>query len=106
LTVDLLTMAATSAVTLAEVQSKLVGRDLDPDEAWEAALSRIRDVMAFTAEHARITGDLAAQTGALGLSLGDRACLAFALALKAPVYTADKSWKKLKVSVRIHFIRG
>jgi ribonuclease VapC len=55
---------------------------------------------------ARITGDLAAQTGALGLSLGERACLAFALALKAPVYTADKSLKKLKVSVRIHFIRG
>ena len=38
-----------------------------------------------------------AQTRALGLSLGDRACLALGLALKAPVYTADKSWKKLKV---------
>jgi ribonuclease VapC len=49
---------------------------------------------------------LAAQTRALGLSLGDRACLALGLALKAPVYTADKSWKKLKVSVRIHVIRG
>jgi PIN domain nuclease of toxin-antitoxin system len=48
---------------------------------------------------------LVAQTRALGLSLGDRACLALGLALKAPVYTADKSWKKLKVNVRIHVIR-
>jgi len=27
------------------------------------------------------------------------------LALKAPVYTADRSWKKLKLGVRIHVIR-
>jgi PIN domain nuclease of toxin-antitoxin system len=37
--------------------------------------------------------------------LGDRVCLALGLALKVPVYTADKSWKKLKVNVRIHVIR-
>jgi len=46
-----------------------------------------------------------AQSRPLGLSLGDRACLALGLALKAPVYTADKSWKKLKVGARIHVIR-
>ncbi len=50
-------------------------------------------------------GDLVAQTSPLGLSLGDRACLALGLALKAPVYTADKSWKKVKVGARIHVIR-
>jgi PIN domain nuclease of toxin-antitoxin system len=106
LTLELLNMAVTSTVNLAEVYGKLVGRGLDPDQAWEATLSPIREVVTFTSEHARITGDLAAQTRALGLSLGDRACLALGLALKAPIYTADKSWKKLKVSVRIHVIRG
>jgi hypothetical protein len=40
---------------------------------------------------------LVAQTRPLGLSLGDRACLAIGLALKAPAYTADKSWKNVKV---------
>jgi ribonuclease VapC len=105
LTPELLSAAATSTVNLAEVHAKLVGRGLDPDEAWEATLSPIREAVAFTAEHARLTGDLAAQTRALGLSLEDRACLALGLALKAPVYTADQSWKKLKVSVRIHVIR-
>ena len=45
------------------------------------------------------------QTRALGLSLGDRACLALAVALNAPVYTADRTWKKLKLGTRIHVIR-
>ena len=35
-------------------------------------------------------------TRSLALSFRDRACLALALILKAPVYTADKSWKNLK----------
>jgi len=68
-------------------------------------LSPIREAVAFSSEHARLTGVLAAQTRALGLSLGDWACLALGLALKAPVYTADRTWKKLKISVRIHVIR-
>jgi ribonuclease VapC len=105
MTPELLSAAASSTVNLAEVHGKLVGRGLNADEAWEATLSPIREAVAFTSEHARLTGDLAAQTRALGLSLGDRACLALGLALKAPVYTADRSWKKLKVSVRIHVIR-
>jgi len=105
LTPQLLSTAASSTVNLAEVQSKLVHRGLSPDDAWEATLSPIREAMAFTAEHARTTGSLIADTRALGLSLGDRACLALALALKAPVYTADKSWKNLKLGIRIHVIR-
>jgi hypothetical protein len=40
---------------------------------------------------------MVAETRRHGLSLDDRACLALGLALKAPVYMADKSWKKLKV---------
>jgi len=105
LTSDLLSGAATSTVNLAEVQGKLVHRGLDPKDAWEAALSPIREAVAFTSEHARLTGKLVAQTRALGLSLGDRACLALGLALKAPIYTADQSWRKLRVDARIHVIR-
>lgn len=105
LTPELLSVATTSTVNLAEVHSKLVSRGLRPGDAWEAALSPIAEVAPFTAEHARLVGDLAAKTRALGLSLGDRACLALGLALKAPVYTADRLWNKVKVSVRIHVIR-
>jgi ribonuclease VapC len=105
LTVELLSGAICSTVNLAEVQTKLVGAGSDPDEAWEDALSPIRDVVPFTAEHARLAGGMVTQTRAFGLSLADRACLALGLALKAPVYTADKSWKQLKLGVRIHVIR-
>jgi len=105
LTPELLSGAVSSTVNLAEVHGKLVGRGINPDQAWEATLSPIREAMAFTAEHAEIAGTLITHTRALGLSLGDRACLALGLALRVPVYTADKSWKSLRVGVRIHVIR-
>jgi ribonuclease VapC len=105
LTAELLSTATASTVNLAEVQGKLVSRGLTPGDAWEATLSPIRDVTSFTAEHAEVAGNLIAEKRALGLSIGDRACLALGIALKAPVYTADKSWKKLKLGVAIHVIR-
>ncbi|HEV2104029.1 MAG TPA: type II toxin-antitoxin system VapC family toxin [Candidatus Acidoferrum sp.] len=104
-TPELLSGAIMSAVNLAEVHGKLVGRGVPPDGAWDAVVSLIREAVPFTPEHARLVGDLVAQTRPLGLSLGDRACLALGLALKAPVYTADKSWKKVKAGARIHVIR-
>lgn len=105
LTPDLLESAVSSTVNLAEVQTKLVKRGIDPDDAWEAVLSLIRESAPFTQEQARIAGDLVTQTSLLGLSLGDRACLALGLSLAAPIYTADRSWKNLKVGVRIHMLR-
>jgi ribonuclease VapC len=105
LTPEVLSVAVLSAVNAAEVHGKLVGRGLNSEAAWEATLSPINEIADFSAEQARITGDLIAETRRLGLSLGDRACLALGLALKAPVYTADRSWKALHLGVRIHAIR-
>ena len=105
LTPQLLSDAASSTVNLAEVQAKLIQRGLDPDEAWEATLTPIREAIDFTADHARLAGTLISQTRSLGLSLGDRACLALGLDLKAPVYTTDKAWKNLKLGLQIHVIR-
>src|ERR1017187_5899155 len=89
LTPEMLSSAAGSTVNLAEVHTKLVSRGGDPEEAWEDALSAVHDPIPFTAEHARIAGNLVTQTRRLGLSLGDRACLALGVALHAPVYTTD-----------------
>jgi PIN domain nuclease of toxin-antitoxin system len=105
LTPRLLSNAIVSTVNLAEVQSKLVSWGLDPDDAWDAATGPVRDSEPFTSEQARIAGDLVAKTRPLGLSLGDRACLALGIALGAAVYTADQSWKTLRLGVRIHLIR-
>jgi len=105
LTPQLLSAAISSTVNLAEVQSKLVSRGIKPDEAWEATISPIRESAVFTDEQAKIAGSLIARTSGFGLSIGDRACLALGIALKAPVYTADRSWKNLKLGVRIHLVR-
>lgn len=105
LTAELLSEAAASTVNLAEVHSKLVGRGGSQDDAWEHVMGLVREPVPFTTEQAKLAGDLVAQTQPLGLSLGDRACLALGITLKAPIYTADRSWKKLKIGALIHAIR-
>lgn len=105
LTPQLLADATSSTVNLAEVQSKLVSRGMEPEDAWEATVSPIREAAAFTTEQAKIAGSLITETSALGLSLGDRACLALGITLQAPIYTADRSWKNLRLGVRIHVVR-
>ena len=60
-----------------------------------------------------ICGDISIKTGKIskltqgyGLSLGDRACLATAIQLGLPVYTADKIWAELDLpNVKINLIR-
>lgn len=105
LTPEMLNSAVSSSVNVAEVHGKLVDWGLHSDDAWAATLSPIREVIDFSSEHARLAGDLIAKTRSHGLSLGDRACLALGLAMQAPVYTADRSWKNLKLGIRIYVVR-
>ncbi len=105
LTADVLNNAVISTVNLAEVQSKLVKNGYSPTVGWKDALELVSAVEPFTSDHARIAGDLIATTEKYGLSLGDRSCLALAIALKAPVYTTEQTWRHLKIGVPIHVIR-
>lgn len=102
---QLLANATASTVNLAEVQTKLVNSGWSPAQAWEDATSPIREIISFDSKQARIAGNLASDTKHLGLSLGDRACLALGLALDAPVYTTERIWKQLKLDVGVHVIR-
>lgn len=104
-TPDLLARATVSTVNLAEVQSKLVSSGWSFDDAWDDSTGLIGEILPFTADHAHLAGNLIAETRSLGLSLADRACLALGLDLKAPIYTADRSWKSLRVGLQIHLIR-
>lgn len=105
LTDDVLDIAVASTVNLAEVHTKLVRMNYDPDQAWEDALNLVNTAEPYTSEQAKIAGTLAAKTQHLGLSLGDRSCLALAIELKAEVYTTEKSWKQLKIGVPIRLLR-
>ena len=102
---ELLANATMSAVNISEAYGKLVGRGIRAEDAWEAVIAPIPEIVDFDTEQAKIAGWLQPQTRSLGLSLGDRACLALGIALKAPVYTADRAWKKLRLEVSIQVIR-
>lgn len=97
--------AVASTVNLFEVAAKLVRSGGNPDDAWGDALSSVREAVAFDEGQAHAAARLVTQTQPLGLSLGDRACLALALSRRAPVYTTDKAWKKLNLGIPIHIIR-
>ena len=45
------------------------------------------------------------QTRRLGLSLGDRACLALARTRGKPAVTADRAWAELDVDITVRLIR-
>jgi ribonuclease VapC len=105
LTDDIRNSAVASSVNMAEVQAKLVQNGWDPEQAWEDALTCIADVEGQTAAQAKLAGTLVLKTKACGLSLGDRSCMALAIALQAEVYTTERVWKNLKVGVPIHVIR-
>jgi PIN domain nuclease of toxin-antitoxin system len=102
---DLLENSMMSAVNVAEAHGKLVGIGIESEDAWEAVTASVPEIVDFDKEQAKIAGGLLPQTRSLGLSLGDRACLALGVVLKVPIYTADRAWKNLKVRVSIHVIR-
>jgi len=94
-----------STVNLAEAHGKLVSRGVPREDAWEGVISLASEVADFDRAQARLAGELVPQTQSLGLSLGDRACLALGMMLKAPVYTTDHAWKNLKLGIKIHVVR-
>ncbi len=60
LTAEILDRSVVSTVNLAEVQTKLIKKGFESEEAWWAAVHLVVAVEPFTADHARIAGDLIA----------------------------------------------
>ncbi len=97
--------AAISAVNVAEVAGKLAERGsarLDIRSALEALML---DVVEFDELLAIEAGVLRATTRHVGVSLGDRACLATAIRLGLPVVTADRAWATLDLPIEVILIR-
>lgn len=102
---EIISFSVISSVNLAEAHSKLVMKGIPANDAWEAIMAPIGEVADFNPHHAKRAGGLILQTRHLGLSLGDRACLALAIELGVPVYTADRVWSQLDLGIPIHVIR-
>lgn len=97
--------AAISAVNVAEVIAKLAAEHAPDDDAVETVEALRLDVVAFDIEQAGAVGVLRRRTARSGLSLGDRACLHLGRLLDREVLTADRSWAKLDIGVRVRVIR-
>lgn len=52
-----------------------------------------------------IASELDRSGRALGLSLGDRCCLALAMVYDLPVLTADRAWAQLRLGLKIELLR-
>ncbi len=87
--------ACISAVNLAEVVSKLSERGMPAADARQAVEGMGVEVVPFDDEQAQLTGALRPATRLLGLSLGDRACLALAQLRSIPAVTADRAWQQV-----------
>jgi PIN domain nuclease of toxin-antitoxin system len=97
--------AVIGSVNLAEVVTKLVQWGAPADRVAERLADLDLNVHAFDRDLAFAAGALHAQTRRRGLSLGDRACLALAGSLAAPVLTADGAWQRADVGIEVELIR-
>lgn len=97
--------AVMSAVNFAEVGSRLIDLGYDPYEL-DAELRLLGiEIIPFDDLAATRSTRLRDQTRPLGLSLGDRACLALAISEKATALTADRAWARLDLDCAIDVIR-
>jgi PIN domain nuclease of toxin-antitoxin system len=97
--------AVMGAVNLAEVWTKLHEFGLTQDARLATLFGLLAPIEPFTPSQAKLTGDLRPVTKHLGLSLGDRACLAVAIESRTAVYTAERKWAELNLPCTVHLIR-
>ena len=99
-----------SAVNWAEVISKVaeLGKpsyELIAELTDRHLLGAALRIVPFDDSDAALVGDLRPQTRHLGLSLGDRACLALGSRRDCAVLTADRDWDKARLGLDIRIIR-
>ena len=94
-----------STVNLSEAIAKFVERGTDYGRLQNEIRFSGVTLVPFEVADAYAAGDLRRYTRRLGLSFGDRACLALARRLGFPVLTTDRAWAKLDLGVAVEVIR-
>jgi ribonuclease VapC len=102
--------ALISTVNWAETLSRMTERG-DP---VEVAMPRLRaqvdaigtlTIWPYDEAQALESARLRLRTKSFGLSLADRACLALGRLRRLPVFTTDRTWRSLHLSIKIEVIR-
>jgi len=99
--------ACMSAVNFSEVSIRLARDGMDPRELLEDVLECGIDVLDFDFRCSMALIDVQSHERRIGvpLSLGDRCCLATAMAEDLPILTADREWSRFADLVDIQFVR-
>ncbi len=97
--------ACLSAVNLSEVVGRFVQDGHDAFAVAQRLAAAPLEIVPFGQSETALAASLISRTRKLGLSLGDRACLALAMSRRIPALTADRTWLKLDIDVQVELIR-
>jgi ribonuclease VapC len=97
--------AVIGAVNYSEVMGKLVESGIDEATADGLIDTLQLRVIPFDRTQARLAGSLRTTTRKLGLSLGDRACLALAATEGATALTCERSWTKVEAPCKVEALQ-
>jgi PIN domain nuclease of toxin-antitoxin system len=96
--------SAISRINVTEVLTKLIEKGMSLNEAKEAFDNLDLQIVEFDENQSLKVAELRPLTKHLGLSLGDRCCLALAILENLTVVAADKNWSVLNFC-KIEIIR-
>lgn len=102
---NLVPRSVISAVNFSELVAKLTEQGIPEKEVQNILAALNLAVIPFDQVQGLMAGYLRPVTKPLGLSLGDRACLALGLQTQNLVVTADKAWSQLELDLDIQIIR-
>ncbi|HSM52390.1 MAG TPA: type II toxin-antitoxin system VapC family toxin [Thermoanaerobaculia bacterium] len=94
-----------SAVNLSEVLARFARDGHDPAAVSARLAGTGIEIVPFDQRQAILAAALAPATRPLGLSLGDRACLALATDRRLPALTADRAWSELPLGIEVRQVR-
>jgi ribonuclease VapC len=100
-----ITRSIVSTVNAAEIVAKLIQYGLTADEAADSMMALPVRKLPFDLDQALTAGTMWGRSKSMGLSLGDRACLALAEAMKLPAMTSDRRWAEFDAKIEIRLIR-
>lgn len=94
-----------SAVNYCEAIGKLIDAGVPEAEARHTVDLLNIEIVDLDANLAFQAALLRPVSRRLGLSLGDRCCLALGISRKATILTSERSWSKLKIGAKVDVIR-
>lgn len=99
--------ASMSTVNYTEVLTKLIDRGVDAEEAIQDLSDLDLAIVPVDQSMAEEAARLRTLSKEMGLSLGDRVCLALARCLNLPAVTTDRAWKEIAkpAGIKVELVR-